>query len=264
MELGSETQLNKTAEKSWQFLGRALDITVKPESGFDLDNLPKKIILPRAWQNKIQQVAKKTAKEEYELGTVGYLPHDIFPKHGISWGKLVKGTQTNVSFLNNERRLFFSMGESALDIHGHPPSRFKELSSNGYMVFSTEFLPIPSDNDLASLLQRKSTIISFIILPTDKSITDIDLLVKCQKSPPIVTAEDYGKIQEAYNSILHKSIIESVKNRQPMHLVDFKRLFSAFSETYQVGYYSSYDLSSATHQDLSGKQPIYLTRIFPQ
>lgn len=262
MELGSEIQLNKAAEKSWQFLGRALDMSAKPESSFNLEDLPNKFILPRTWQNKIQQIAKKTVVGNREFGVVGYLPSGKSRVQDINFGKLVKGSRVDLKFNMGEKKLFFSMGNAILDIHGHPPNKFLGLlPNNGQDSFSATLNPIPSDDDLMHLLTAQTMVLEFIVLSTDKPTTDIELLVKSQKSPIITSNESVIQIRDAFANMVTERITELIKNKSPMQLVDLKRIFSTFAEAYQVGYYSSYDLLSATHQDLSDKTPISLTRV---
>lgn len=252
MELGSEIQLNKATEKSWQFLSRALDMSIKPESSFNLEDLPNKFILPRTWQNKIRQVAEKTVDGNREFGVVGYLPSSKFQVQDINFGKLIRGSRVDVKFNMREKRLFFSMGNAILDIHGHPPSRFLGLSPNGQDRFFGN-VSSPSGQDLMHLLSAQSTVLEFIVLSTDKPTTDIELLIKCPKSPIITNNEDLNQIGDCFDNMVIKPIEELVRNNS-LHLVDFKRFFSTFAETYQIGYYSSYDLASATHRDLSDKK----------
>lgn len=255
---------------SEKFLNRVLGLE-RNSSLPTWEELPDGFCLPEHWVKIIRQLADETIQNSREVGVVGYLPRHRFSSQNIRFGKSVVGTETSVLFNIKQRKFPFSLvlpsDIPVIEIHTHQAVRSKGKLPSGLEVWesprwgdSIRIVQIPSSKDLTRVLSPAEVLLSLIIMPMKDGKTDIDVLVKCREIGPIGGMENLKQVSSNFDAALNKFITKK-DNFEHRHLVDWKAFFGTVARTYKVGYYSSYDCSSAAHQTLSSGKPIGLIRV---
>lgn len=260
-----------------------LDRLLRPEGSLSLpawEELPNDFELPGNCVEIIRQLADETIQNNCEVGVVGYLSGHGFQSQKVRFGKPVLGTKDFVP-LNTEKRkfpfsLFLPSGIPVIEIHTHLAARLKEELPSGLKIYENPHWQNPSGSDLVALSQIPSggdltrflsltkLLLSLVVLPIndgETGRTDIDILVKCRETDFLARMEDLQRVCSNFDVAFNRFIAEKGYQEYGRHLVDWKTFFGTVVRTYKVGYYSSYNCSSAAHQELSSEQPFRLMRV---
>lgn len=245
---------------SGEFLNRLLGLEASPFLP-KWEDLPHNFHIPARWGEIIRQLANKTIRERREFGVLGYLPPSKSRPQDIRFGKLTPGDANHVVYKRKERRLFFfPYGTAVVDIHTHPGIGLKEKLASGLNMYNDAWTTIPSGIDLAEFLHSKERLLGFVVLPMGGGPTDIDILVKCQDTS-LIGNEEYDQVIANF-----KRDIERFREKVGvgiLHLANLKIFWGTVARPCRIGYYSSFNYLSLTHQELLPGKQVCLTKVYP-